>query len=266
MRLSRNLFQSTIFASALMVAFLIAATAVQAQTSTTPSAQDPDETGWHVAITPYLWLAGMHGTVGALGHDASVHASAGDIFSYVNIGAMGALETRYNRIVMPIDFMWIKLSDDKGIPVDDEVDSIKVKLTQTVITPKIGYRVVDGKRVKVDALFGVRYFHFKNSLTLQPVQEGGGFSDSVNWVDAVAGGKIEAMLTPKVVLTIAGDAGGGGARSDYQVAGLLGYKLNRKCILQAGYRYLSVNYRPQSTFVYDVTQSGIVLGATINLK
>jgi hypothetical protein len=38
------------------------------------------------------------------------------------------------------------------------------------------------------------------------------------------------------------------------------------CILQAGYRYMSVNCRPQSTLVYNVAQSGLALGATINLK
>jgi hypothetical protein len=36
----------------------------------------------------------------------------------------------------------------------------------------------------------------------------------------------------------------------------------------AGYRYLSVNYRPNSNaqFVYDVDMPGLVVGATINLK
>jgi hypothetical protein len=54
-------------------------------------------------------------------------------------------------------------------------------------------------------------------------------------VDAVGGARIQAMLSPKLVLTIEGDAGGGGANSDYQVGGLIGWKL-KKIILQAGYR------------------------------
>jgi hypothetical protein len=29
--------------------------------------------GWHFGISPYLWFAGVQGTVGALGHEASVH-------------------------------------------------------------------------------------------------------------------------------------------------------------------------------------------------
>jgi hypothetical protein len=53
---------------------------------------------------------------------------------------------------------------------------------------------------------------------------------------------------------------------DYQVAGLLGYRVKPNVILQAGWRYLDVNYRPSSSFVYDVAQSGLLLGVTINLK
>jgi hypothetical protein len=75
-------------------------------------------------------------------------------FKYFNIGVMGAVEPRYNRIVMPVDFMWMKLSDDRGLPFDEGATSVKAKMTETLLTPKIGYRFADTKRVKVDALFG----------------------------------------------------------------------------------------------------------------
>jgi hypothetical protein len=255
--------------SALSFMLFLSGATVQAQTSS-PKPQTTDhaasEDGWHVGITPYLWFAGVHGTVGVRGREASVHASASDVLSNLNIGAMGAIELRYNRIIVPVDFMWIKLSDNKALPFEQGPTSIKAKVTETILTPKIGYRFIDGKRTKVDVLIGIRYWHLTNSLTLQPTQPLGGFSASADWVDAVAGGKIQVLLTPKVVMTVLGDAGGANARSDYQIAGLLGYKLGRKCILQAGYRYMSVNYRPPSTVVLDVTQSGLVLGATLNLK
>jgi hypothetical protein len=65
---------------------------------------------------------------------------------------------------------------------------------------------------------------------------------------------------------VLGDAGWGGANSDYQVAGLLGYKVEKKCILQAGWRYLDVNYRTSYAFICDVATSGLLLGVTINLQ
>ena len=242
----------------------------QSQTAATPKTEtpSPSDDGWHVAITPYIWFAGVHGTVGALDHEASVHASFGDIFNYLNIGAMAAVEPRYNRIVMPFDFLWMKLSDNKALPFDEGATSVKTKMTETLITQKIGYRFVDRKRFKVDALFGLRYWHLENTLTLQPTQIANGFSRSANWVDGLGGGRIEVGLTPKLSAMVMGDAGGGSARLDYQVAGLLGYTLNRRLVLLAGYRYLAVDYRPigNAGFIYDVAMPGVVLGLTINVK
>jgi len=224
--------------------------------------------GWHVGITPYLWFAGVHGTAGALGHDASVHASFGDIFNYFNIGAMGAMEVRYNRIVAPVDFMWMKLSDNKALPIEEASLSLKAKMTETLLTAKIGYRFIDEEKFKADVLLGFRYWHLGNSLTLQPTQPLGGFSASANWVDEVAGAKFQYQLTPKVVAAVLGDAGGGDAKLDWQAAGFLGYKISRRWVLLAGYRYLSVDYRPngQAQFVYNVNMPGVVFGATFNAK
>jgi hypothetical protein len=253
--------------------FFLPGASAQTQSPSAPDTPKPQETnsddGLHVAITPYLWFAGVNGTSGALGHEASVHASFGDIFSYLNMGAMGVVEVRYNRVIMPLDFLWMKLSDNKALPVnDEEAESIKAKMTETMLTPKIGYRVADGKRVKVDALFGFRYWHLSTDLTLQPVSLATGFSQSANWVDAVAGGRITTALTPKTYLTVVGDAGGGSARLDYQVGAFVGYRITRICILQAGYRFLSVDYRPngKARFVYDVNMPGVAIGVTINLK
>ena len=230
-----------------------------------PSAQTSSDTGWHVAISPYLWLSGVNGTVGARGHETSVHASVGDVLSNFDIGILAAADIRYNRIVMPVDFMWMKLSDLKGLPFEEGTTSVKAKLNEDILTPKIGYRVIDKEKFKVDGLVGFRYWHLGTTLTLQSNTTSDSFYQAQNWVDAVGGARIQVMLTPKVLVTILGDAGGGGANSDYQVAGLFGFKL-KKVVLQAGWRYLHVNYRPSSGFVDDVGMSGFIMGVTIPLK
>jgi hypothetical protein len=226
--------------------------------------------GWHFAATPYIWFAGVHGTVGALGHEASVHASFSDVFNYLNLGAMATFESRYKRVIMPVDFMWMKLSDEKGIPITDNVASIEATMTETMLTPKIGYRIVDAKNVKVDALFGFRYWHLNTELRslAGSNQIASGISQSANWTDAVAGGRIRFALSPRAFVAIGGDAGGASARSDYQVAGILGYSISRKWDLLTGYRYLHVNYRPIqiAQFVYDVNMPGLMLGVTYDFK
>jgi hypothetical protein len=230
-----------------------------------PQAAADSDSGWHFAISPYLWLPGVNGTLGALGYETGVHVSPADLVSNVNIGIMALTDIQYNRIIMPIDFMWAKISDSRSIPYNPSViTSAKAKLNEVILTPKIGYRVIDNERLKIDGLVGFRYWHLGTTLTLTPPVAYGVYQ-AANWVDVVAGARFTAFVTPKIVLTIAGDAGGGGANLDYQVAGVIGYRL-KKVILQAGWRYMHVNYRPNSSFILDVNETGLALGVTIPLK
>jgi len=229
------------------------------------STASPDD-DWHIGVTPYIWFAGVHGNTGALGHEIGVHASFGDIFSYLNIGLMGEVEARKKRVLLVTDVMWMRLSDEKGIPLNDVgIQSVNAKAKQFLLTPGVGYRVLDKEKLKIDAIVGFRYWHLGESLEFTPSLVGG-VSASQNWVDALGGARIHIPLSQKAMITVGGDAGGGGANSDYQVAGLLGYKISKKCVLQAGYRYLDVNYRSSSSFVYNTATSGLLLGLTINLK
>lgn len=236
------------------------------------AAASPDANGsaddqWHIGFLPYLWFAGAHGTTGVRGLNASIHASAGDMLSHFNIGLMGALELRKNRLVLPVDTMWVRLSDSKSLPENVVgVNSIDTRVGQFVLSPKAGYRIIDGEKLKVDGLAGLRYWHLGQKLNFNPTIFDG-VSTSQNWVDALGGGRIEMLLSPKASVTIAGDAGGGGASPDYQVVGLLGFKVKKNIILQAGWRYLDVHYRnSNSGYLYDVAQSGAAIGATIYFK
>jgi hypothetical protein len=239
-----------------------------AGTAAQTQAQNSTDNGWHFSASPYLWFAGLSGTVGALGHETSVHASIGDILSNFEIGLMGAAEARKNRWVIPMDLMWIKLKADHATSFDPGVSYATVKITQFVLTPGFGYRIVDNEKTKIDGQVGLRYWHLGQNVSFQPSGVLNNFSPSANWVDVVAGAKIEQAVSPKVLVTIFGDAGAGGANIDYQFGGLLGYKLSEKAILQAGWRYLDVNYRnsPPQLFVYDAHQSGALLGVTFNFK
>jgi hypothetical protein len=162
--------------------------------------------------------------------------------------------------------MWMRLSDQKALPLNEVgIQSVDARMKQFLLTPGIGYRVLDKKILKIDAIVGFRYWHLGQSLEFTPSLLGG-VSRSQNWVDGLGGARIRIPLTQKTMVTIVGDAGGGGANSDYQIAGLLGYNITKKLVLQAGWRYLDVNYRGSQSFVYDVATSGALLGLTINLK
>jgi hypothetical protein len=71
---------------------------------------------WHLSVSPYLWLPGVHGTVGAFAKDASFRASPSDLLSHFRFGALGVVEARRNRVLTTIDMMYMRLGDDKAVP------------------------------------------------------------------------------------------------------------------------------------------------------
>jgi hypothetical protein len=234
------------------------------------SKSSSDDSGWHIAMSPYLWFPGVHGTTGKNGHNLSIHASPGDLLSNFRFGLMGAVEVRRKRLLLNTDLMWVRLEDDKPLLAPGDIGIVttaNIKGDEFLLTPKIGYRLIDEEKIKIDALTGFRYWHVGTSLNFNPSALGLSFSKSYNWVDPLVGGRIQFGLAPKVVVNILGDVGGWGTGSqlDYQFAGLLGYKIKPNVTLQAGYRYMGIDYR-NSGFLFNVITSGAILGATINLK
>jgi len=254
----------------------LAVTEIQAQDS---SSQDSSSVkkpagahaggAWHFALSPYLWFAGSHGTVGALGHNVSMHASPGDLLSHFNFGLMGAAEARYEHFVLNGDLLWIRLSDSRAAPFPGfGATSADVRVGQFIWTSKLGYRVIDRERMKADASVGVRFWHLGQKLTFNPSRLGLNFDGSQGWEDIVVGGHVELPAGKKTVIDLAGDVGGWNATAklDYQFMAMLGYKICNKVTLLAGYRYLFVDYRPSNLSVYNTVTSGAIVGTTFTFK
>jgi hypothetical protein len=237
----------------------------------TTGATSADTTGmddqWHITLTPYLWFPAIRGTAGARGAELSVHASAGDLLSNFRFGLMGIVEARHNRLVLPLDVFWVRLGQDKTFVIGQQGITANFKVQQFMLTPKIGYRVINQEKFKVDALTGFRFWHLGQSLNFNPCLMCTNFSASQNWVDPLVGGRIQLDLTPKVVVNIFGDVGGWGtgANIDYEIVGALGYRIKPRWTLQVGYRYTGVDYSSQG-FLFNVIEPGIFFGATINLR
>ena len=253
-----------------------AVTEIQAQDSSSQdsssvkkAAEEHAGGAWHFALSPYLWFAGAHGTVGALGHNVSMHASPGDLLSHFNFGLMGAAEARYEHFVLNGDLLWIRLSDSRAAPFPGlGATSADVRVGQFLWTSKLGYRVIDHERMKADASVGVRFWHLGQKLIFNPSRLGLNFDGSQDWEDIVIGGHVELPAGKKTVIDLAGDVGGWNATAklDYQFMAMLGYKICNKVTLLAGYRYLFVDYRPSNLSVYNTVTSGAILGTTFTFK
>ena len=219
---------------------------------------------WRVGISIYGWFPGMHGDIGALGHNASIHVPFTDVFHTLKGIVPLAIEADKGRFVMPVDFLWMKLGVDNGIPLNDFLQtSIRTDLTQSMFTPKVGFRLIDGEHLKFDMLGGIRYWYLSLDNTLEP--SGLGNSKSTQWVDGLGGGRFILPFGEKASVTVAGDAGAGGSDLDYQVVGLMNFNFTPKLGLAVGWRYLDEDYRPTTNqFVYDTVTSGAIGGLGFN--
>jgi len=247
-------------------------TPAQATNNASPgtAAAAPDE-DWHADLALYLWLAGTHGTIGIGGHDVDYRASPSDLLSHFRFGLMGTVQANHGRFVLINDLMWVRLraTNTTTLPLPGQPTlSAEAKAWQFILTPEIGYRFLDREKIKIDALMGLRYWHVGSSLQFTPSPFGRTFSGSLNWADPLMGTRILFPLSPKLLVTIWGDAGGWGAGSqlDYQIFGAIGYRLSEKFSLGGGYRYLFVNYRPGNSGIYESALSGAVIGVNYHYK
>ena len=194
-----------------------------------------------------------------LGHDAGFHADFSDIFHTLKGIIPVAVDLNKGRLVIPIDFLWMRLGQDNGIPFNElGQTSVNIHITQSIFTPKIGYRILDAEHFKIDALAGIRYWYLSESLAVEP--SGVNRSRSANWVDGLGGARITVPLSEKASIMIAGDAGAGGANLDYQVVGLFTMKFTQHLGLGLGWRYLDIDYQGKDQFLYDSIINGPLAG------
>jgi len=234
-----------------------------------PQYGTPFATGdqWRGIISIYGWFPGVHGTVGALGHNAGISAPFSDVFHYLKGIIPIAVEADKGRFVIPIDFFWVKLADGKATPFTDVTSRyVNIHLTESILTPMVGYRLLDGEHLKIDALGGIRYWYVGQNLQLIGTQVPvPAVVRSQSWVDGLGGARFIVPLAEKAAITVSGNAGAGGANLDYQVIGLFSYNLTPKLGMGLGWRYLYEDYRPTNKqFVFDTTMSGALVGVYYN--
>lgn len=109
----------------------------------------PPDFGWTFAIAPYLWAAGLEGTIAQFGAPPiDVDLSFGDIFDHLKFGGMVVTEARYGRFGLFGDLIYVKL----GADVDGPLGGVISLTTSTFVGTALGeYRLIDGPGGSLDA-------------------------------------------------------------------------------------------------------------------
>ena len=97
-----------------LVVALVLVLSVIASSPATAQAPAPD--AWRVTVLPYLMGAGMSGTAAVAGQEVKVDASASDIFSNLQFGAMGLVVARKGNWGVGGDAIWMALGANGTAP------------------------------------------------------------------------------------------------------------------------------------------------------
>ena len=223
-----------------------------------------EESPWSFRLTSYVWFAGLSDDVGVKGRVANIDVSFSEVFDAIDWWpppVMFAGEVRYDRLGFFTDFIYLGLEGDgtaRRLPLSAELD-----MQAVVWTFGGAYRVIQDDPVTLDLLAGGRLWNLDVDVTISDPAGALQGSGSETWVDPIIGIAGQVKLGSGFALQAEGDVGGFGVASDldWQVLGTLQYQLNDSITLEAGYRYLAVDF-DDGGFLFDAAMHGPIIGGT----
>jgi opacity protein-like surface antigen len=237
---------------------VLAAERVTAQWTTRGA---PSDKGWRFGLTPYIWLAGIEGDVGVGPLTSHVDLSPSDVLDHLQFAASLYGEARRQWFVGGIDAFYASVGGAKAVVFRGDTGTFNLTNRQTIVTPMVGYSV-GNTMWTLDLLAGARYWRTRDRLSVdRPNGQSRDFTTTTDWWDALSGLRLTGSIVQRVPFTVGGDVGGGGAKSDWQLHGDVGYKLSSVWTLGASYRYLSVDYS-KSPLTLDIAFKGFVVAGT----
>ena len=228
-----------------------------------PAPEAPPE--WVFTAEPFFWAAGLKGDVGDRGlGPANVSLDFDQIFNHIDWWPPPIMingEARNDRYALFTEFIYLGLKVEGTSPGPFQLFSASDKLNLVLWTFGGSYRLVDNGTATLDVLAGGRLWSLDNDLTVTGPLATREASGSKTWVDPLIGVAGTVGLGNGFGLHGEADVGGFGvsAQIDWQVQGTLQYKYSDSVTLEAGYRYLAVDYDDDG-FVWDVAMQGPVIG------
>jgi hypothetical protein len=228
-------------------------------TATTTEAVD---SGWNFRFAPYAWVTALDGDIGIGPLTAPVDVSLSDTLDKLDMAYMFLVEAGCGRWTLTADFVYGDFSNEIA-GGGKFFNSFRYEYTQWVLTPTIGYRVIETDGYSMDLFAGARTTSFETTLTGRFVGGGRirrGADDT--WTDPIIGVRGQSELNERFFLRYNADIGGFGVSSDLVWQAFLGfgYNITENASLAVGYRGLGVDYTSDQYRTLDVINHGPVLG------
>ena len=228
---------------------------------------------WQFEVTPYLFAAGMDGTVGARGVSADIDMSFSDIWERLDSAFMFYFSAQKGDWVYGFDAIYFSIEDEaaaswQGPLGNSNTAQLNADMTQQAYALSAGRRVLND-RTKVDVMGVARYTSLDTDLKLALTTGNDLLPDgsrSVNrkesWWDAALAVRVLTPIAEHWDFVGYADIGAGGTDLTYQLLAGVNWQFGKSLSAKFGYRHIYQDYQ-KDDFKWDMTTSGLYAGLGI---
>ena len=215
---------------------------------------------WDYRLTPYLWGANI--SANALGRELDVPFST--LLDDLSMGFMGDFQVRRDKWPFGLDVLYMDESVSKNesitLPGEGPVNiGGSAELKAWVVTPAVGYALVDSDTKRFEVFGGLRYLDIQAEakLTAQDEVFLDGKTDTSYW-DAIGGALGYFDLSDKWYISVYGDIGFGDSKDTWQLMAGVAYRF-KKVDARLVYRYMKYSF-DSDDLLDDLVLKGPALG------
>lgn len=224
---------------------------------------------WHFLAEPYLMFPYMDGETG-IGQSLllPIDATAGDIFSKLQMGAMLYLEAKTDQYAITSDIVYMNLKQD--VSPTKLINSGTVDAKQFIWEFAGLYRLSSFLEIGIGGRLNYLQMGVDAWINVIPsgTEEIAG-RQSKTWFDPIIIARFATNIKDKWLFQVRGDLGGFniGSVATWQLQAYAGYRFTKLFQLSVGYRALSTNYvngDVPKEFVFNVKEFGPLIRLGFN--
>ncbi len=222
----------------------------------------PTPSPWQFEVQMWPWLPEIVGQTTVRGQTAPLNYDEGQNLRALRAAVFGEVAVRYKRFSFTVEGFYLKV----GYHINTDTDLIQrigISVGTTNVDWSFAYRPLESRLGYLDVVAGARYLRLNVDLNLRPGPLGKTLlterspSGTEDAIDPYVGLRGRINFSRRYYGTFRGQYAsfGVGTRVDYLVSGDLGVQLTPRVTMEAGYRYVKIDYR-NADFRYDVRIDG----------
>ena len=220
-----------------------------------------------ITLAPYVWPAGLSGTVSIDPNSSSPNAglTAPVDLRYLSAGLL--TEIRIGPASAIVDAS-LTPSGAREQTAEGSVAGLSPVVTRSLVVDSIiSYRVAKTERLGFGLLAGVRIMHVSTSVAFAPTPDAEPSAIADTWSGGILGARFGWRFSPRWFAHVRADAGGAfpdelGSSRTWEVEGVVGWRIAAHAALVAGYKDLRDETHDHGREL-DLSQRGVIVGIRI---